>query len=386
MTKLRGQWEQPSIFAQGHSRPGRASNKSGHVRYAPMATRICSARKCRDGPIGDVTPVYSITLSTVASNLDGSFRPNVLAVLSRRFSLSVPFLAALDYRSFATRGELTMKTILVPTQNIPTMKSTLETAVLLAQRTSAYVEGVPLWFGVPEFVVAEMASTFSIETYRARRDEETAGARKLFETFMQEHGIAAARTIADRPSFGWFAEVPPGEDLVGSYGRAFDVIVMSRPNADTAAAYNRAIESALFESGRPVLLSPPTAPKQIATNIMIHWNGSTEQARANALAMPLLHLAGRVTVLTVVGGQDVPGPSADRVRKQLQYNGIAAEPMSIELGGRSTGEAVLAAAKAEGCDLLVKGAFTRNRLRQMIFGGATSHIMQHADLPLLMAH
>ena len=279
-----------------------------------------------------------------------------------------------------------MKTILVPTQNNPTMKSTLETAVLLAQRTGAYVEGVPLWYGVPEFVVAEQASSFSIETYRARRHEETAGMRKLFETFMQEHGIAAARTIADRPSFGWFAEVPPGEDLVGSNGRAFDVIVMSRPNADTAAPYNRAIESALFESGRPVLLSPPTALKQIATNIMIHWNGSTEQARANALAMPLLHLAGRVTVLTVIGGQDVPGPSADRVRKQLQYNGIAAEPMSVELGGRSTGEAVLAAAKAEGCDLLVKGAFTRSRLRQIIFGGATSHIMQHADLPLLMAH
>ena len=180
--------------------------------------------------------------------------------------------------------------------------------------------------------------------------------------------------------------MPPGKDLVGSYGRAFDVIVMSRPDADTAAPNNRAIGSALFKSGRPVLLAPPTAPKQIATNIMIHWNGSTEQARANALAMPLLHLAGRVTMLTVIGGQDVPGPSADRVRKHLQYNGIAAEPMSIELAGRSTGEAVLAAAKAEGCDLLVKGAFTRNRLRQMIFGGATSHIMQHADLPLLMAH
>jgi len=283
-------------------------------------------------------------------------------------------------------GELAMKTIVVPTQNIHAMKSTLETAVLLAQHTGAYVEGVPLWFSVPALVMAELATTVSIETYQAQREEETAEARKLFETFMQEHGIAPARTIADRPSFGWFAEVPPGEDLVGSYGRAFDVIVMSRPDADTAAPYNRAIESALFESGRPVLLSPPTAPKQIATNIMIHWNGSTEQARANALAMPLLHLAARVTVLTVIGGQDVPGPSADRIRKQLQFNDIAAEPVSIELGGRSTGEAVLAAAKAEGCDLLVKGAFTRNRLRQMIFGGATSHIMQHADLPLLMAH
>ena len=279
-----------------------------------------------------------------------------------------------------------MKTILVPTQNIHAMKSTLETAVLLAQRTGAYVEGVPLWFSVPALVMAELATTVSIETYQAQREEETAEARKLFETFMQEHGIAAAGTTADRPSFGWLAEVPPGEDLVGNLGRAFDVIVMNRPDADTAAQYNRAIESALFESGRPVLLSPPIAPKQIATNIMIHWNGSTEQARANALAMPLLRLAGRVTVLSVVGGQGVPGPSADQVRKQLRYNGIAAEPMSIELDGRSTGEAVLAAAKAEACDLLIKGAFTRTRLRQMIFGGATSHIMRHAELPLLMAH
>lgn len=279
-----------------------------------------------------------------------------------------------------------MKTILVPTQNTPTMPSTLETAVLLAQRTGAYIEGVPLWFGVPEFVVSELASSFSMETYRGRREEETAEARNLFEDFMKHRGVAAARADADRPSFGWFADVPPGENLAGNHGRAFDVIVMSRPDAETAGLYRRAIESALFESGRPVLLAPPTAPKRIATNIMIHWNGSTEQARANAFAMPLLKLAERVTVLSVVGGQDVPGPSADQVRKQLRLNGIAADPVSVEVDGRSTGEAVLAAAEAQGCDLLVKGAFTRNRLRQMIFGGATSHVLEHAELPLLMAH
>ncbi|MGH6741225.1 MAG: universal stress protein [Bradyrhizobium sp.] len=279
-----------------------------------------------------------------------------------------------------------MKTILVPTQNIAAMASTLETAVLLARRTGAYIEGIPLWFGAPEFVVAELASGFSMEVYRARREDETAGARKLFETFMRDHDVPATKTIPDRPWFGWFDAVSPGESLVGSHGRTFDVIVMGRPDADTAGPYNRAIESALFESGRPVLLSPPIAPKQIATNIMIHWNGSTEQARANAFAMPLLRLARRVTVLTVLGGQDVPGPSPDQVRKQLRYNGIAAEPLSIDLEGRSTGEAVLAAAEAEGADLLIKGAFTRNRLRQMIFGGATSHIMQNARLPVLMAH
>src|SRR5260370_1960463 len=95
-----------------------------------------------------------------------------------------------------------MKTILVPTQNITAMKSTLETAVLLAQRTGAYVEGVPLWYGVPEFVVAEQASSFSIETYRARRHEETAGMLNHFQAIMPRHAITALRTTADLPPCG----------------------------------------------------------------------------------------------------------------------------------------------------------------------------------------
>ena len=279
-----------------------------------------------------------------------------------------------------------MQTILVPTQNIAGMTSALETALLLAQRMGAYIEGFALRFGIPQFVVAELSSGIPMESYQAHRDEEIAEARRIFETFMQEHDIPSSRGAADRPSFGWLEDAPEGETFVGSHGRAFDVTVMSRPDADTLSLHNRAIESGLFESGRPVLLSPPVAPKQIATSVMIHWNGSTEQARTNAFAMPILRKAERVMLLTVVGGQEVPGPSVNQVLRQLQYNGIPAKTMRVEVDGRSTGEAVLAAAKAEGCDLLVKGAFTRHRLRQMIFGGATSHIMEHAELPVLMAH
>jgi nucleotide-binding universal stress UspA family protein len=279
-----------------------------------------------------------------------------------------------------------MKTILVPTQNIAAMKSTLEVAVLLARRTGAYIEGFPLRVAIPPYVVAELTAGFTLDAYDAQRDEETAELRRLFETSMQEQGIPAAGTNAAAPSFGWLAVAPEDDSFIGSYGRAFDITVMSRLGEDSTSLHQRAIESGLFESGRPVLLAPPGGGKQIATNVMIHWNGSTEQARANAFAMPLLHLADRVTVLTVVGGQDVPGPSADDILRQLQRNGIAATPVRVKLGDRGTGEAVLDAAKAEGCDLLVKGAFTRNRLRQMIFGGATSHIMEHADLPVLMAH
>jgi nucleotide-binding universal stress UspA family protein len=147
-----------------------------------------------------------------------------------------------------------------------------------------------------------------------------------------------------------------------------------------------AIESGLFESGRPVLLSPPSPPRQIVTNVLIAWNSSTEQARATALAMPLIQKADRVTVLTVTGGAAVPGPSAEQLVRYLQRNGIVAELMRVELDGRSTGEAILATAQSLSCDLLIKGAYTQSRLRQMIFGGTTKHVLANAALPVLLAN
>ncbi|PDT66963.1 hypothetical protein CO683_23735 [Bradyrhizobium ottawaense] len=278
-----------------------------------------------------------------------------------------------------------MKTLLVPLQNIPMMTPTLDAAVRLAHRTGAYIEGFPLRFGIPQYLAAELATGILLDSYEVKSAAELNDMRVFFEAFMLKHDVPRSAGLG-RPCFGWLETAPEGEDFVGSYGRAFDLIVMARSDIDAAGPHRRAIESALFESGRPVLLVPSNAPRSIATNIMIHWNGSTEQARANAFAMPLLRLAEKVSVLTVVGGQAVPGPSADQIVQQLRYNDIAAQARTVELEDRDTGEAVLDAVRAEGCDLLIKGAFTRARLRQMIFDGATSYIMEHADLPVLMAH
>jgi nucleotide-binding universal stress UspA family protein len=281
---------------------------------------------------------------------------------------------------------MSMKTILVPMEPHEGMSAVLETALLLAKKRGSYIEGFPLRFGISEFVAVDPAGSIPLESYRQESQEEAAQARKLFESFMQQRGIPQSSGSTGGLSCGWLDDAPEGESFVGSYGRVFDITILSRPDANTIGLHNRAIESGLFESGRPILLSPPTPPKDIGTNVLIHWNCSTEQARATAFAMPLLLTAQRVTVLTVSGGQSVPGPTAEQLLRHLQRNGIPAKPMTIGLEGRNTGEAILRAAKAEGCDLLVKGAFTQSRLRQMIFGGATSHILAHAELPVLMAH
>jgi nucleotide-binding universal stress UspA family protein len=279
-----------------------------------------------------------------------------------------------------------MKSILVPTENDSTIKSALETALLLAKRCDSYIEGFSLQHAISEYIVADAAGGIPLESYEQDNLQEAAQARQLFDTFMRERNVPRVIEPSVGLSYGWLDDAPEGDGFVGSYGRVFDVTVFGRSNRNTVGLHQRAIESALFESGRPLLIAPPSVPNQIATNIMIHWNGSTEQARTIAFAMPLLHQAVQVSVLTVVEGQGVPGPTAEQLIKQLQRSGILAKSITVELEGRSTGEAVLAAVSTEGCDLLVKGAFTRSRLREMIFGGATSHILANADVPVLMAH
>jgi len=279
-----------------------------------------------------------------------------------------------------------MKTILVPMESHDQTQAGLAAALTLAQRFESYIEGFALRFRVNEFIAVDMAGAIPLETLREESLDEGRRARAMFEAFMMDHGVRRSSAGDGGPSWGWREDAPEGEDFVGSYGRVFDLIVMSRSETRSGGLHERAVESGLFDSGRPVLIAGPDTFPRVATNVLLHWNGSTEQARATAFAMPLLRHAERITVLRVEGGQGVPGPSAVEATRHLQGNGLNATLMTVPLDGRSTGEAVLAAAAAIGCDLLVKGAYTQSRLRQMIFGGATRHILANATLPVLMAN
>ena len=279
-----------------------------------------------------------------------------------------------------------MKTILVPTESHEAMRSALATALVMARRFNSYIEGFALRFRVNEFVAVDMAGAIPLESLREESLDEARRARALFESFMQENGVPRADRDAATLSYGWLNDAPEGEGFVGSHGRVFDIIVMGRSDANSPGFHDKAIEAGLFESGRPLLIAPPSPPREIATNILVAWNNSTEQARTTAFAMPLLHQAERVTVLNVEGGAAVPGPGAAQIVQYLQRNGIAAVPMTVSLDGGTTGEAILRVAQSLGCDLLIKGAYTQSRLRQMIFGGATRHILANATLPVVMAN
>lgn len=282
---------------------------------------------------------------------------------------------------------MAMKSILVPIEKHDGMQSSLSTALVLAQRHASYIEGAMLRSpSVDALIGGEVAVAFPVERYTQEVAVEEQRTRQSFESFMQEKKVPRSGDSTAHPSYGWLNEPLEGESFIGNYGRAFDIIVMNRPESDSSTRYQWAIESALFDSGRPVLLSPPSPPDRMGENILIAWNGSTEQTRAIAFSLPLLEKAERVTLLTIEGGAGVPGPSAERMIRYLRLNGIPAEQLTGTLDGNSTGEAILMVARQLNCDLLIKGAFTQSRLRQMIFGGATQHIIANATLPVLLAH
>jgi nucleotide-binding universal stress UspA family protein len=277
------------------------------------------------------------------------------------------------------------RTILVPIEQHDLMASTLETALLLARKFDSYIEAFALRVGIPAAFAVGDVGAVPIPASEQEIVENEKRSRSLFENFMQKHGVPCGGDTKALSS-AWLEDAPEGDHFVGSHGRVFDVIVLGKPGRDSKGARMTTLEAGLFESGRPVLIAPPLPQPQMGSNVLIAWNCSTEQARVTAFAMPILKRASRVIVLTVEGGAAVPGPTGQQLCRYLQLNEVPAKPLTVGLDGRLTGEAILAHAKALGCDLLIKGAYTQSRLRQMIFGGATRYILSNAELPVLMAH
>jgi len=281
-----------------------------------------------------------------------------------------------------------MKTILVPFQDDDVAETALENAHLIGRRFSSYIEGLFV-LPQPQIIAGEGIALPGVYLTQMAEDGRklAAEARERFTRFMNDHQVAFRdiSEVGDEPSAGWREVEGLESQVVGDYGRLFDLIVIGRTAKYYAGDWNIICEAALFESGRPVLVGGTGPPSALGENMVIAWNGSTETARTIALAMPLLGQAREVTVLTVEG-VTVPGPSGEDVAKHLARNGIPARAVTAEPKGRGDGEAILEEAQALGADLLVKGAYTHTRLRQMIFGGATRHILSNAQMPVLMAH
>jgi len=228
-----------------------------------------------------------------------------------------------------------------------------------------------------------MAATERESGERAQR------VRGLFDRFAAVHGdvtlVANAEAAQKAAGVTLSFDSTPGreEDVVAQQSRLFDMVVVPHPEADEDVSSSDALHAVLFDSGRPVLIAPRVAPSGIGRRVAVAWNGSAESAAALAAALPWLHRADAVRVLHSTDYHR-RGPSAEGVLTYLHWHGIAAEAVPFKPIAKDVGAGLLAAAREFNADLMCQGGYSHSRLRQLILGGVTRHVLENADLPILM--
>jgi nucleotide-binding universal stress UspA family protein len=280
-----------------------------------------------------------------------------------------------------------VKTVLLPFYDDDIAHHAFELATKLVRHTNGYLEGLFV-MRRPEILDGDTdvlpESYFTQLADECRRVANRARAR--FDASAANQGLALGLVSpSGGPTAAW-REIEGMEDqVVGSHGRLFDIIVVGRHFGHPWLNWRVLVESALFESGRPLMLTPESPSANFGENVVIAWNSSTETVRTVAFSMPLLARARSVTVLSVEGW-GVPGPDGKELAAYLARAGVHATARTADPDGRSAGQTIVDECARSGADLLIKGAYTQSRLRQLIFGGATRHIIAHAQLPVVLAN
>ncbi|HVZ07735.1 universal stress protein [Rhodopila sp.] len=286
---------------------------------------------------------------------------------------------------------MAIRKILLPLTGTAAGEAALATALMIARRWNAHM--LALHVRVDSRDVAPLAgeglSGAMIEEMMSATEKESSerahAVRTMFEHFVARHNVAVqeAHSLLDHPTASFAAVMGREEDIVAQQARLADLTVVPHPESDDDVSSSDALHAVLFDSGRPVLISPHAVQTSIGSRVCVAWNGTAESASSVTAAMPWMQRAEAVAILTAEGYQR-RGPGAPDLAAYLALHGVMPEIITFRAVGGSVGAGLLEAARNFGCDLLSMGAYSHSRLRQLILGGVTRHVLENASLAVMM--
>ncbi len=284
---------------------------------------------------------------------------------------------------------MTIHTITIPVRGDNKGNNVLAHAAVLAKRFAAHVtvlhcrprpaDLLPYGVPVPGFLRDQIMSSAS-----DLADEEEKSLRAEFTQLIAELGLTERAAGGGVPSASW--QEAPGRqiDVLKHYGRLADLIMVPKPDRDRNLGANT-LRSALFASGRPVLMCPPRddAPTTLGEHIAIGWNGSIEASRAVALSMGLIESAKEVTIISA--GEEVHGATCEDLAATLALRGVTTRIERFVVRG-SIGDQLLEQAEKAKADMLIMGAYGDSHERETVFGGNTQAVVDNATMPVVLVH
>ncbi|MGI9498881.1 MAG: universal stress protein [Geminicoccaceae bacterium] len=291
---------------------------------------------------------------------------------------------------------MSIKHILMPIVAVDDFEPVAVSAMTLAHMFGSHVQFVYQRNGGGEHhhlmrnFGAVPVSQFSeiLDSHRRDLDSQTQAVRAGLEDLAQRTGITlqATPTSSVRPSASWHETYEPITDVIAHAGGVSNLIVVGQPEETHEDPAKTMMGAALFASGRPVLMIPDEGPIVHDFRVVIGWNRSIQAGRGVSSALPFLHQASSVVIVSIATGAK-KGPSARELADYLSWHDVEPEVKEVSPNDRQVvGDMLLAEAEEAGGDLLVMGAYSHSRIREMLWGGVTKHIASHARLPVLMAH
>lgn len=293
---------------------------------------------------------------------------------------------------------MTVQKIMVPFLDEKSGKASFEASCVLADRFKAHLDVVHMRQrtapALPSNAYYPIAATYVLENAEALETAANERAEKLKEQYQR---------LCRNFNVGYFDEADHTEDKgataawadvdasmphdLANRARLADITVLSKSGEETTAFDLETIEEVIFQSGRAVLLIDRDRPMtEIPETVLVAWNGGREATRAISSALPLLKEAKDVIVASI---GDLPwgAEPPEHVASYLRLHGVHATHLNGQVNkGVEPEEEFLARAAKKKADLIVMGAYSHSRWREVILGGFTRHLLKNSPVSLLITH
>ncbi|WP_415183427.1 universal stress protein [Phaeovulum sp.] len=279
---------------------------------------------------------------------------------------------------------MSYKSILTIVTDPKVAAAQLDSAVMYARREDAHLD--VLCLGVDRTQTGYYyagATAFIQQETIDRADAEARAAAEFANNRLANEDIRwSAETIV--------VQLGAIATIVGLRARFADLVVMGRPyGKDRGQEIEAAVEAAMFEGQVPVLIVPDTGVAQApGRRIVVGWNQSSEALSAIRKAMPMLKAAEHVDITVI----DPPAHGPERsdpggqLSQLLARHGINAEVSVLAKTMPRVCDVINRHVRDTNADMVVMGAYGHSRFREAILGGATRHMLENAEVPVLMAH
>jgi nucleotide-binding universal stress UspA family protein len=219
------------------------------------------------------------------------------------------------------------------------------------------------------------------------KDAETTARARVTE-FCASRGILQ---ISQPISIGqvtasWIAcPIGRNDDGFTRAARTHDLTIVGR-SAGQRSWSQTLLENLTVASGRPVLIVPSGGSQHELRHIAVWWKDHSAAARAVSAAGPLLRVARKVTVFSILESETERFESAENLARQLGWHGIEATSEILLRNGRPSSDVLWTASLSGKADIVVMGGFSRPRIQEMIFGGCTQAVLEAGARPVFLLH